>query len=195
MKALSDIIVTSSSADISQPDPEGAADHRSPADSHLGAICAGGTGRACFCVPACACRHQAFSETELAHGSQAEHPGAPVAALPNAAPHIMTMRSRRSTRSISCSRCGRADTSSPTEGPTLHQMAKSRRASLHWIPGAIGNCNCTCARTWGRSIPRKALVAMRDLSARSTVTHVMAGARVPSSGMLEMAGRRSGRGV
>ena len=88
VKALSDIIVTSSSADvILKQIPKDQKIIFGP-DRHLGGYLARKTGRDMLLWPGICIVHQAFSETELLK-LKAEHPGAPVAAHPECPPHII----------------------------------------------------------------------------------------------------------
>src|SRR5512139_3812966 len=88
VKALSDIIVTSSSADvILKQIPKEQKIIFGP-DRHLGGYLARKTGRDMLLWPGICIVHQAFSETELLK-LKAEHPGAPVAAHPECPPHII----------------------------------------------------------------------------------------------------------
>ena len=81
VKALSDVIVTSSSAEtILQQIPKDQKIIFGP-DRHLGGYLARKTGREMLLWPGICIVHQAFSETKLLK-LKAEHPGAPVAAHP-----------------------------------------------------------------------------------------------------------------
>ena len=88
VKALSDIIVTSSSADIIlQQIPKEQPIIFGP-DRHLGGYLARKTGRDMLLWPGVCIVHQAFSETELLK-LKAQYPDAPVAAHPECPPHIV----------------------------------------------------------------------------------------------------------
>src|SRR5256885_5108837 len=88
VKALSDIIVTSSSADIILKQiPRDQKIIFGP-DRHLGGYLARKTGRDMLLWPGVCIVHHAFSETELLK-LKLEHPGAPVAAPPELPPHII----------------------------------------------------------------------------------------------------------
>ena len=90
VKALSDIIVTSSSAEtiISQI-PESQPIIFGP-DRHLGGYLNRKFGREMLLWPGVCIVHEAFSETELIK-LKAQHPGAPVAAHPECPPHIVDL--------------------------------------------------------------------------------------------------------
>src|SRR6201985_408991 len=88
VKAMSDIIVTSSSAKaILDQIPKEQKIIFGP-DRHLGGYLARKTGREMLLWPGICIVHQAFSETELLK-LKAEYPGAPVAAHPECPPHIV----------------------------------------------------------------------------------------------------------
>src|ERR671911_1281522 len=88
VKALSDIIVTSSSADvILKQIPKQQKIIFGP-DRHLGGYLARKTGRDMLLWPGVCIVHQAFSETELLK-LKAQHPGAPIAAHPECPPSIV----------------------------------------------------------------------------------------------------------
>src|SRR5215212_4293640 len=88
VKALSDIIVTSSSADIILSQlPKDQKIIFGP-DKHLGSYLARRTGRDMLLWPGVCIVHEAFSETELLK-LKAQHPGAPVLAHPECPSHIV----------------------------------------------------------------------------------------------------------
>ncbi|HLL59359.1 MAG TPA: quinolinate synthase NadA, partial [Allosphingosinicella sp.] len=100
VKALSDIIVTSSSAEtILSQIPKDQKIIFGP-DRHLGGYLARKTGREMLLWPGICIVHQAFSETELLK-LKAQYPDAPVAAHPECPPHIIDHADHvGSTRSI-----------------------------------------------------------------------------------------------
>src|SRR3954468_537513 len=88
VKGLSDIIVTSSSAEtILKQIPLEQKIIFGP-DKHLGGYLARKTGREMLLWPGTCIVHEAFSETELLK-LKARHPGAPVLAHPECPPHII----------------------------------------------------------------------------------------------------------
>src|SRR3546814_9765260 len=89
VKALSDVIVTSSSAEtiISQI-PESQKIIFGP-DRHLGGYLNRKFGREMLLWPGVCIVHEAFSETELLK-LKAQHPGAPAPAPPQCPPHIVS---------------------------------------------------------------------------------------------------------
>ena len=198
VKAQSDIIVTSSSADIilsqipkDQPIIFGP-------DRHLGGYLARRTGRDMLLWPGICIVHQAFSETELLK-LKAQYPGAPVAAHPECPPHIIDHADHvGSTRSI-------LDyaTHSPadvilvaTEPHIIHQMEKAAPdKTFIGVPGGDGNCNCNMCPYMALNTLEKLYVSLRDLEPRIELDpELMDRARVPLERMLEMAGRTVGQG-
>lgn len=198
VKALSDIIVTSSSADVilsqipkEQPIIFGP-------DRHLGGYLARKTGRDMLLWPGVCIVHQAFSETELLK-LKAEHPGAPVAAHPECPPHIIDHSDHvGSTRSILDFA---VKSPSPvilvaTEPHIIHQMEKAAPdRTFIGVPGGDGNCNCNMCPYMALNTLEKLYVALRDLQPRIELSpEIMDRARVPLERMLEMAGRTVGQG-
>ena len=164
VKALSDIIVTSSSADIilKQIPPEQKIIFGP--DRHLGGYLARRSGREMLLWPGICIVHQAFSETELLK-LMAENPGAPVAAHPECPPQIVDHADLvGSTKAIlDFALNSPAQTIIvATEPHIIHQMEK---AALRDLKPKI------------------------ELS-----TDLMDRARVPLERMLEMAGRTVGQG-
>ena len=198
VKALSDIIVTSSSADIILSHiPKDQKIIFGP-DRHLGGYLARKTGRDMLLWPGVCIVHQAFSETELLK-LKAQYPGAPVAAHPECPPHIIDHSDHvGSTRSI-------LDfaTHSPsqtilvaTEPHIIHQMEKAAPdKTFIGVPGGDGNCNCNMCPYMALNTLEKLYVALRDLEPRIELSpEIMDRARVPLERMLEMAGRTVGQG-
>jgi len=198
VKALSDIIVTSSSADvILKQIPQDQKIIFGP-DRHLGGYLARKTGRDMLLWPGICIVHQAFSETELLK-LKAEHPGAPVAAHPECPPHIIDHADHvGSTKSI-------LDfaTNSPsqtilvaTEPHIIHQMEKAAPGKVFiGVPGGDGNCNCNMCPYMALNTLEKLYVALRDLQPRIELsTEIMDAARKPLERMLDMAGRTVGQG-
>src|ERR671917_2536608 len=88
VKALSDIIVTSSSADIILDQIPKEQKIIFGPDRHLGGWLNRKFGRDMLLWPGVCIVHEAFSETELLK-LKAQHPGAPVLAHPECPPHIL----------------------------------------------------------------------------------------------------------
>src|SRR5213592_2749835 len=142
VKALSDVIVTSSSAQIILDQiPEGQKIIFGP-DRHLGGYLARKTGREMLLWPGICIVHQAFSETELLK-LKAEHPDAPVAAHPECPPHIIDHADHvGSTKSIlDFALSSPANTILvATEPHIIHQMVKTApHKTFIGVPGGDGN--------------------------------------------------------
>ena len=198
VKALSDIIVTSSSADvILKQIPKDQKIIFGP-DRHLGGYLARKTGRDMLLWPGVCIVHQAFSETELLK-LKAEHPGAPVAAHPECPPHIIDHADHvGSTKSIlDFALHSPADTILvATEPHIIHQMEKAAPGKVFiGVPGGDGACNCNMCPYMALNTLEKLYVALRDLEPRIELSpEIMERARVPLERMLEMAGRTVGQG-
>ena len=198
VKALSDIIVTSSSAQIILDQiPKDQKIIFGP-DRHLGGYLSRKLGREMLLWPGICIVHQAFSETELLK-LKAEHPGAPVAAHPECPPHIIDHADHvGSTKSIlDFALNSPAQTIIvATEPHIIHQMEKAAPAKTFiGAPGGDGNCNCNMCPYMALNTLEKLYVALRDLQPRIELSDdIMAKARVPLERMLEMAGRTVGQG-
>ena len=198
VKALSDIIVTSSSADvILKQIPKEQKIIFGP-DRHLGGYLARKTGRDMLLWPGICIVHQAFSETELLK-LKAEHPGAPVAAHPECPPHIIEHAEHLgSTKSILDFAINSPSQTIlvATEPHIIHQMEKAApNKTFIGVPGGDGNCNCNMCPYMALNTLEKLYVALRDLEPRIELTpEVMEKARVPLERMLDMAGRTVGQG-
>jgi quinolinate synthase len=198
VKALSDIIVTSSSADIILKQiPKDQKIIFGP-DRHLGGYLARKTGRDMLLWPGVCIVHQAFSETELLK-LKAEHPGAPVAAHPECPPHIIEHADLvGSTKAIlDFALSSPADTILvATEPHIIHQMEKAAPSKTFiGVPGGDGACNCNMCPYMALNTLEKLYVALRDLQPRIELSaDIMDRARVPLERMLEMAGRTVGQG-
>jgi len=198
VKALSDIIVTSSSADIILKQIPKEQKIIFGPDRHLGGYLARRTGREMLLWPGICIVHQAFSETELLK-LKAEHPGAPVAAHPECPPHIIDHADHvGSTKSIlDFAINSPSDTILvATEPHIIHQMEKAApHKTFIGTPGGDGNCNCNMCPYMALNTLEKLYVALRDLQPRIELdADTMAKARVPLERMLEMAGRTVGQG-
>ncbi len=198
VKALSDIIVTSSSADIilSQIPPEQKIIFGP--DRHLGGYLARRTGRDMLLWPGVCIVHQAFSETELLK-LKAEHPGAPVAAHPECPPHIVDhadlVGSTKAILDFALSSPAQTILVA-TEPHIIHQMEKAAPGKTFiGVPGGDGNCNCNMCPYMALNTMEKLYASLRDLEPRIELSpDLMERARVPLERMLEMAGRTVGQG-
>ena len=198
VKALSDIIVTSSSAQIILDQiPKDQKIIFGP-DRHLGGYLARKTGRDMLLWPGICIVHQAFSETELLK-LKAEHPGAPVAAHPECPPHIIDHADHvGSTKSILDFAIHSPSQTIlvATEPHIIHQMEKAAPGKKFiGVPGGDGNCNCNMCPYMALNTLEKLYVALRDLQPRIELdADTIAKARLPLERMLEMAGRTVGQG-
>ncbi|GAA4022338.1 quinolinate synthase NadA [Sphingomonas swuensis] len=198
VKALSDIIVTSSSADVILSQIPLDQKIIFGPDRHLGGYLARRTGRDMLLWPGICIVHQAFSETELLK-LKAQYPDAPVAAHPECPPHIVDHADLvGSTRAI-------LDfaVASPaevilvaTEPHIIHQMEKAApHKTFIGVPGGDGNCNCNMCPYMALNTLEKLYVSLRDLEPRIELApDLMDKARLPLERMLEMAGRTVGKG-
>ena len=198
VKALSDIIVTSSSAEtILSQIPMDQKIIFGP-DKNLGGWLARKTGRDMLLWPGVCIVHEAFSETELLK-LKAQHPAAPVLAHPECPPHILDHADQvGSTKAILDYALA-----SPsevmivaTEPHIMHQMEK---AAPHKIfigaPGADGNCNCNMCPYMALNTMEKLYVALRDLEPRIEMDEELRlAAKKSLDRMLDMAGRTVGQG-
>jgi quinolinate synthase len=191
VKALSDIIVTSSSAEtILSKIPMDQKIIFGP-DKHLGGYIARKTGRDMLLWPGVCIVHEAFSETELVK-LKAQHPGAPVAAHPECPPHIIDHADYVGSTSgiLTFAKSFPGDTLIvATEPHIIHQMEKAvPEKTFIGAPGADGNCNCNICPYMALNTMEKLYVALRDLSPQIQIEE---GLRLAAKGsldrMLEMA--------
>jgi quinolinate synthase len=198
VKALSDIIVTSSSAEkilsqipLSQPIIFGP-------DRNLGGYLTRKTGRDMLLWPGVCIVHEAFSETELLK-LKAKHPGAPVAAHPECPAIILDHADYvGSTRGIlEFAQSFPGDTLIvATEPHIIHQMEKALPDKLFiGAPGADGNCNCNICPYMALNTMEKLYVALRDLEPRIEIEEgLRVQAKKSLDAMLAMASGTVGQG-
>jgi quinolinate synthase len=198
VKALSDIIVTSSSAEtILAQIPKDQKIIFGP-DKNLGGYLARKTGRDMLLWPGVCIVHEAFSETELLK-LRAEHPGAPVLAHPECPPHILDHADHvGSTRAIlEYALASPSETMIvATEPHIIHQMEKAApNKRFIGAPGADGNCNCNMCPFMALNTMEKLYAALRDLEPRIEIDEELRlAAKKPLDRMLEMAGSSVGKG-
>ncbi|WP_188055785.1 quinolinate synthase NadA [Sphingosinithalassobacter sp. CS137] len=169
VKALSDIIVTSSSAEkILSQIPESQKIIFGP-DKHLGGYLRRKTGRDMLLWPGVCIVHEAFSETELLK-LKAQHPDAPVAAHPECPPHVLDHADYVGSTSgiLNFAQSFPGDTLIvATEPHIIHQMEKAvPEKTFIGAPGADGNCNCNICPYMALNTMEKLYVALRDLEPR-----------------------------
>ncbi|NJS15733.1 MAG: quinolinate synthase NadA [Sphingopyxis sp.] len=198
VKALSDIIVTSSSAEtiISQI-PTDQKIIFGP-DRHLGGYLNRKFGRDMLLWPGVCIVHEAFSETELLK-LKAQHPGAPVAAHPECPPHIIDHSDYVGSTSgiLQFAKTMEGDTLIvATEPHIIHQMQKAvPEKTFIGAPGADGNCNCNICPYMALNTMEKLYLALRDLQPRIEMDEELRlGAKKSLDRMLEMASGTLGKG-
>ncbi len=198
VKALSDIIVTSSSAEkIINQLPKDQKIIFGP-DRHLGAYLNRVTGRDMLLWPGACIVHEAFSETELLK-LKAQYPDAPVVAHPECPDHIVEHADHvGSTSSIlAFALASPAETIIvATEPHIIHQMEKAApHKKFVGAPGADGNCNCNMCPYMALNTLEKLYLSLRDLTPRIEIDEdTRLKALKPLERMLEISGGAMGRG-
>ena len=198
VKALSDIIVTSSSAEtILNQIPKDQKIIFGP-DKHLGGWLARKFGREMLLWPGTCIVHEAFSETELLK-LKAKHPGAPVLAHPECPAHILDHADHVGSTSAILKYA--LESSSDvlivaTEPHIIHQMEKAAPdKTFIGAPGADGNCNCNMCPYMALNTLEKLYLALRDLEPRIEIGEgLRRRARKSLDRMLEMAASTVGKG-
>lgn len=198
VKALSDIIVTSSSAEtiLSQIPPEQKIIFGP--DRHLGGYLSRKFNREMLLWPGVCIVHEAFSETELLK-LKAQHPGVPVAAHPECPPHIIDHADYVGSTSgiLQYARTMDGDTLIvATEPHIIHQMEKAEPAKTFiGAPGADGNCACNICPYMALNTLEKLYFALRDLTPQIELDEdVRLAAKKSLDRMLEMASGTLGKG-
>ncbi len=198
VKALSDIIVTSSSAEtILTQIPKDQKIIFGP-DRHLGGYLARKFDREMLLWPGVCIVHEAFSETELIK-LKAQYPGVPVVAHPECPPHIIDHADYVGSTSgiLTYAKTMTGDTLIvATEPHIIHQMELALpQKTFIGAPGADGNCSCNICPYMALNTMEKLYIALRDLSPRIEMDEAV---RVPAKRsldrMLEMASATVGKG-
>ena len=198
VKALSDIIVTSSSAEtILAQIPKNQKIIFGP-DRHLGGYLSRKFGRDMLLWPGVCIVHEAFSETELLK-LKAQHPGAPVAAHPECPPHIIDHADYVGSTSgiLKYAKEFSGDTLIvATEPHIIHQMQLAiPDKTFIGAPGADGQCACNICPYMALNTLEKLYLALRDLKPQ---IHIEEGLRLQAKKsldrMLDMAGGTVGKG-
>jgi quinolinate synthase len=198
VKGLSDIIVTSSSAEtILAQIPKEQKIIFGP-DKHLGGYLARKTGREMLLWPGACIVHEAFSETELMKLKQ-QHPGTPVLAHPECPPHILDHADYVGATSgilRHVMESGKDKFIIATEPHIIHQMEKAApHKTFIGAPGADGNCNCNMCPYMALNTLEKLYVSLRDLQPRIEIEEgLRIRAKRSLDKMLEMAGHTVGQG-
>ncbi|MDM7956775.1 quinolinate synthase NadA [Blastomonas sp.] len=198
VKALSDIIVTSSSAEkILSQIPLDQKIIFGP-DKHLGGYLVRKLGREMLLWPGVCIVHEAFSETELLK-LKAQYPDAPVAAHPECPAHILDHADMVGSTSAIL-KFAKETTSETvivaTEPHIIHQMEKAvPEKTFIGAPGADGNCNCNICPYMALNTMEKLYVALRDLEPRIEMDEELRlKAKQSLDRMLEMASSTVGQG-
>lgn len=198
VKALSDIIVTSSSAEIILKQiPKDQKIIFGP-DRHLGGYLSRKTGRDMLLWPGVCIVHEAFSETELLK-LKAQHPEAPVLAHPECPPHILDHADHVGSTSSILDYALRSPAETlivATEPHIIHQMEKAApHKRFIGAPGADGNCNCNMCPYMALNTLEKLYISLRDLQPRIEMGEdLRIAAKKSLDRMLDMAGRTVGQG-
>jgi len=198
VKALSDVIVTSSSAEtILQQIPADQKIIFGP-DRHLGGYLNRKFGRDMLLWPGVCIVHEAFSETELLK-LKGTHPAAPVAAHPECPPHIVDHADYVGSTSgiLQFAKTMPGDTLIvATEPHIIHQMQLAMPGKTFiGAPGADGNCNCNICPYMALNTLEKLYLALRDLTPQITIEEgLRLQAKKSLDRMLEMASGTVGRG-
>jgi quinolinate synthase len=198
VKALSDIIVTSSSAEVilSQIPPEQKIIFGP--DRHLGGYLSRKFNREMLLWPGVCIVHEAFSETELLK-LKAQHPGAPVAAHPECPPHIIDHADYVGSTSgiLNYAKGFEGDTLIvATEPHIIHQMELAiPNKTFIGAPGADGQCACNICPYMALNTLEKLYLALRDLKPQIQIEEgLRLQAKKSLDRMLEMAGGTVGKG-
>lgn len=198
VKALSDIIVTSSSAEkILSQIPREQKIIFGP-DKHLGGYLSRKFGREMLLWPGVCIVHEAFSETELLK-LKAQYPGAPVAAHPECPPHVLDHADMVGSTSaiLEFAKTTPHDVVIvATEPHIIHQMEKAvPEKTFIGAPGADGNCNCNICPYMALNTMEKLYIALRDLEPRIELDEdVRLAAKTSLDRMLAMASSTVGMG-
>lgn len=198
VKALSDIIVTSSSAEkILSQIPKDQKIIFGP-DKHLGGYLVRKLGRDMLLWPGVCIVHEAFSETELLK-LKAQYPDAPVAAHPECPAHILDHADMVGSTSAILKFAKETPSEVvivATEPHIIHQMEKAvPEKTFIGAPGADGNCNCNICPYMALNTMEKLYVALRDLTPRIELDEELRlKAKTSLDRMLEMASSTVGQG-
>ncbi len=198
VKALSDIIVTSSSAESILAQIPAEQKIIFGPDRHLGGYLSRKFDREMLLWPGVCIVHEAFSETELLK-LKARHPGAPVAAHPECPPAIIDHADYVGSTSgiLSFAKTFPGDTLIvATEPHIIHQMQKALPGKQFiGAPGADGNCNCNICPYMALNTLEKLYVALRDLQPRIEIEEgLRLAAKKSLDRMMEMASGTVGMG-
>lgn len=198
VKALSDVIVTSSSAEtILQQIPESQKIIFGP-DRHLGGYLNRKFDRDMLLWPGVCIVHEAFSETELLKLKE-QYPGAPIAAHPECPAQIVAHSDFVGSTSgiLQFAKTFPGETLIvATEPHIIHQMEKALpEKNFIGAPGADGNCNCNICPYMALNTMEKLYTALRDLEPRIEIEEgLRLEAKKSLDKMLELASGTVGMG-
>lgn len=166
VKALTDIIVTSSNAEhIVKQIPEDQKIIFAP-DRHLGGFLSRKLNRDMLLWQGTCIVHELFSEKELIK-LKAKHPDAPVAAHPECPANIVAHADHAGSTSsiLKFALESEADTIIiATEPGIIHQMEKAApHKTFIGAPGADGNCSCNTCPYMALNTMEKLYLCLRDL--------------------------------
>jgi quinolinate synthase len=190
VKALSDIIVTSSNAEaIIRQIPAGQKILFAP-DKHLGAWLAKKTGRAMTLWPGSCIVHEQFNERELVK-LMVRHPNALVVAHPECPDAVLRHAHHvGSTKSILdfVTRDANQEFIVATEQHIIHQMQKARpERSFIAAPGSDGGCSCSNCPFMAKNSLEKLYLAMLNEAPRIEMPEELrVRALIPLQRMLDM---------
>lgn len=198
VKALSDIIVTSSSAETILAQLPADQKIIFGPDKHLGGYLNRKFGRDMLLWPGVCIVHEKFSETELLK-LMAEHPDAPVAAHPECPPHILDHADMVGSTSGILKFAKETDAETviiATEPHIIHQMEKAvPQKTFIGAPGADGNCNCNICPYMALNTMEKLYLALRDLTPQIEMDEALRlDAKKSLDRMLEMSAGNVGQG-
>lgn len=198
VKALSDIIVTSSSAEtiLAQIPPEQKIIFGP--DRHLGGYLSRKFNREMLLWPGVCIVHEAFSETELLK-LKAQHPDAPIAAHPECPPSIVDHADYVGSTSgiLQFAKTFPGQTLIvATEPHIIHQMEKALpEKTFIGAPGADGNCSCNVCPYMALNTLEKIYTCLRDLEPRIEIEEgLRVKAKKSLDAMLTMASGTVGKG-
>jgi len=165
VKALTDIIVTSSNAEhIVKQIPEDQKLIFAP-DRHLGGFLSRKLGRDMLLWQGTCMVHELFSEKELVK-LKARHPNAPVAAHPECPDNIVQHADHVGSTSSILKFATESDADTiivATEPGIIHQMEKAApEKTFIGAPGADGNCSCNTCPYMALNTMQKLYLCLRD---------------------------------
>ncbi len=191
VKALSDVIVTSSSAEhIINNLPKDQPILFAP-DRHLGAYLERKTGRKMVLWPGTCIVHEQFSAREITR-LKTQHPGALVAAHPECPESILEVSDHVGSTSQILKFVNETPAKEfivATEKHIIHQMEKdSPNKIFHPAPGADGGCNCgNCPYMELNTLEKMYLAMVNETPAITMDEDLRARAQRPLDRMLELA--------